>query len=1207
MTYTFSTGSGYLNSPPRVVMIDNDNRPGSYPSHASPIDIRRSQGSDGTRPYRDIVIPAAVSPYAKATLRFITGLPTSGATITLTSTSATVSTFTFKANPTSFNPSPGAYEIDTAGIWVGSTDTSPTSIEAARLISLRFIDAVSRATGCLITASPSPVPGEVVLTQVIPGTAGNTAISTTVSALRLEVENFAGGSDSTDIRYPYGQVVIDSDPSTSEVIRRVLKSTRSGTLSAPGTPNPQMLIGPSDQHPYVNYSPFDESDTQQSFGLPGGSEAYGTQVQLYDDFFTRGSTLGPLDEPLWVKDKIEIDLTPVGETTLLATTGSAVPGPASNFPMAYFNFDTKRWEPIGFGHGRNLPAGATTLQENLERQYLGFSQGWGNNLENSSTSQVEILDPQLLSTYTGTKKVFKESGWVSPIDTFGFPLHPKYHATGSQQLNVTSLVDRPFLIEKIVYEFSASMPNLQSSLSAGNFYLGGGGAFFILNQRKANPDPGQENSYTNTYVSEKTGPNREFGTPRDGGSDGPSGDFYSFHYENGSIPRTMQLSTSGPSVYVDTIRDLVTFARIGTIWDTYDDEIDQFLEPGFPHPANFMDLAINVPVGGTFSGKYTVAAPVRSPSQNSAIANIELGTPPVSPNNITSVWAAKDSSTRNSIDISTGRSYRGEFFGPEIAYRAKGWATSKLIFAPKTDNVTSPYLILPGDKLIFGWQSPMSYILNDIDIAKTLKILPGAGKLILYGSYLQDDKPVHNIYKDQLNSDALHEAIPAGPWVLDRFESEPQMMYSCSMREEHVTGTMLTRNADGSLSVTPVNDLSIGGVRAVSARVSDGTVKQRWSFFRNNRLFDSDEQYYDSMQPNPLALLTKPTNVKPIQIELAGIPNFKVRKLLIMYPGENVNAYWGTAPGSRGAYMNSAANKKFIGSFPFEAQYSGIERLKRINSKIFNKQLEVIDVNTGTSQLQIFGSNASTFDSIESFIHVQGDAGGSSQKNSMIAASYGSFKQKSFISDDTSGVYAPPVDIYWLLSYFSNINYDTNISSKTSQPLIRDPQIKDDNDVNYLFSRFMGCFGSGPLGIFRYSAYSLGLNTDTVVANSLQTVRSFGLEYRGVKHGLINPTPLFSSAVFNGTQFGQFRDMMEQRQYTRFSLTDNTLTDAAVSVQFINRSATPGALNITSGSATNSSNISQFATSEHPYDDGLVDAGQIWDRDTALPETLIAL
>jgi hypothetical protein len=144
----------------------------------------------------------------------------------------------------------------------------------------------------------------------------------------------------------------------------------------------------------------------------------------------------------------------------------------------------------------------------------------------------------------------------------------------------------------------------------------------------------------------------------------------------------------------------------------------------------------------------------------------------------------------------------------------------------------------------------------------------------------------------------------------------------------------------------------------------------------------------------------------------------------------------------------------------------------------------------------------------------------------------------------------------------------------------------------------MGCFGDGFL---RMCQFGETLTLDTLVWEVQVLI------YRGTKHGLINPTPLFSNAVFNGTRYGHLRDMMEQRQYTRFSLSDNTLTNGAVSVQFVDRSSAPGTLVLTSGSATNSTNISKFATSEHPYDDALADYDQIWDRATALPETLIAI
>ena len=1043
----------------------------------------------------------------------------------------------------------------------------------------RFITAVNSATGSLITASSTDKFNVVILTQNIPGTAGNTTNSYVTDG-EFVVENFTGGNSGT-VRYPFGISI----GSAGEVLDRVLSTDVSGTLDVPTSGKAGLLSAYSDQHPYGVFQPYDESSADQAFGVnTGGSRHYGTQARLSDEFFTRGSISGSLDEPLWVKDKIVIDLVPNSETSLLFTTGSSTNGPSSNFPMAYFNFSTKRWEPIGFGYGRTTPAGATTLQENLERQYIGFSQGWGNFADASSTAGLEFFDRSLLETYTGTKSVFQETGWLTPIDTFGFPLHPKYHATGSQQLEASSLVDRPFLVEKIVYEFSASMPNLQSkfeSVSPGREYRGGAGAFFILNQRKANPDPGQENSYTNSYVSEITG--LEFGTPQDGGIDSPSGDYYRFHYENGGIPQQKQLATSGPTVYVNTVRDLVTFARIGTVWDEYDEEVDQILEPGFPHPAMFMDLAISVPATGTFSGKYTLSAPVRTAVQNSAVSNIALGTPTVSPNNISSIYASKDSLTRNSIDVASGRAIRGEFFSSEISYRVNGVLLSKKLFSPKTDSAASPYLIMPGDQLVFGWQSSMYFALGALSgisdalvnsAEKTLKILPGAGKLTLYGSYLRDDKPVHDIYKDQLNSDAIHEALPAGPWVLDRFESEPQMMYSSSMREEHVTGTMVTRGADGSLVVTDVNDLGIGGVRAVSARVSDGTVGARWSFFRNNRIFDEQEQYYDSMQPNPLDVLFSDPNVKAFLLNASNIV-----WVPLMLPGETLQLATGV-PNTQSAF-NQYSNRSFFMKFPFDQSYSNISRTKKINSSVLSGKRVPVFTIIGADSVFL---RESIIDGAVTFVT---GTNGSQISN---------FSKKGGLYTHGEMNFSGLIPA---LNYAFTSQDDTNPTR--SNFLVADKRATDESTgVNYWLSRFMGCFGDGYLRIPQLSNFGT-----TSFGGLFSTFTN--LRYRGTKHGLVNPTPLFSSAVFSGTRYGQLRDMMEQRQYTRFSLSNNTLTNSAVSVEFINRSAAPGTLNITSGSATNSSNISQFATSEHPYDDALSDYEQIWDRSTVLPETLTAL
>lgn len=1187
--YQNITGSGYLNNPVRTVIIDRDNRPGSYPTHASPIDLRRPESAGLMTPFRDDLTIA--TPRARATARVVIGeLPTPGSTLTLTGLAnpmgpATVSSvFEFQATDVP-STTPGAYTVSLAGVLSTAPDPGLPGLTPKQLTrrrsAERLIEAINAAAGSLITARPGPIPGEVLLEQRVPGSAGNLSNSTT--AFGLTVTPFAGAGDGT-VRYPFGVGVVDGDPTlvSNEPIRRVVRGVRSGTLDVPTSGRAALLDAPSDGHPYVAHAPFDETGAQAAFGInTGGSALYGTQARLDDPFITQGSVSGTLDEPLGAKDKIEIDLTPAEETTLFQNDGST----SQNFPMTYFNFVTRRWEPIGFGNGVSFPY-PTTLQDLLEDQYLGFSQGWGNYHQPSSDLNISILDPQLADQFTGEKRVFQETGWFSPTDTFGFPLHPKYHATGSQQLDCGVMIDRPFLLEKMVYQFSASMPDLMSAFTSDE-YRGGGGAFFILNQRKANPDPGQEKSYTNVYVARTSV--ESFSTPQDGGTDGPSGDFWVLPYDNGGIPRTMQLSPSGPNVYVDTVRDLVTFARIGTVWPTYDEEIENLIEPGFPHPASFMDLAIEVPVSGTFSGEYMVAAPIRAPSQNSAVSTISLGTT-VSPNNIIGIYSAKDSSTRNSIDVATGRAHNGEFFGPEISYRVNGFGVTadKQIFAPKKDSINSPYLIRPGDRLVFGWQASNWFNLETVvlggdETRRKLSLLPGKGKLTLYGSYLQDDKPVHDIYKDQLNSDAAHETIPSGPWVLDRFESDPQMMFSSSMREEHVTGTMLTRNADGSLSVTSVSDLDIGGVRAVSARASDGDLGQRWSFFRNNRLIDAEEQYYDSMQPNPLDVLFSDPNVKSSVDGFTGyVP--------LMLPGETF-FYFSSFPNFTAA-VNTHSNRSLFLRYPFQEEYAGFARVKKINSSVLAGREVPAFISSGSSPDTV---TLTTTKINSAIFFVTGSTGtpGPTTLSGFLRPG-GLFKRGPSSASAIGGFIFPVTD---RTSFETN---PTRTSLLPAEPAVDDPVA----GVNYWMSRFMGCFGDGFLRMCQFRTID-----ESIDPTQFFFVQS--LIYRGAKHGLVNPTPLFSSAIFNGTQFGQPRDLMEQRQYTRFSLTDSSLTDAAVEVVFIDRSVTPdinGARtnNVVSGSATNSSNISPFATSEHPYDDARADSRLIWDRDTPLPEEALA-
>jgi hypothetical protein len=1078
-----------------------------------------------------------------------------------------------------------------------------------RRVAQRLVDAINTNTLLKITARIGKKSNTVVVQQAVTGPSGNTPVYalpksnaglgegsdnygyvTTPQPRRLGLKSrtkyetfyFVGGSEST-ANFPFGVPYDSGDPFSSarSIVRKMMATPHAGTLEVPGAGAGGLVNVLSDQHPVCEFTPFDETNSQAAFGVSGGSSLYGTQTEVDDEFFTRGSTLGPLDEPLRNKDKIVIDLTPTVDTTLHLSGGDP------NYTMAYYNFDSRRWEPIGKGLQVST---ATTLDDVFDRGYIGFGPNWKNSKQNSvgslpapffsTTIDLDIIDPQLRSTFTGEKKVFTEPGWASPTDTFGFPLHPKYHATGSQQLDAENIVDRPFLVEKIVYEFSASMPNLQSRLTS-NDYEGSGGTFFILNQRKANPNPGQEISYTKAYIYSRLNGIliTAYSIPSRGGN------YLIKSYNNGGIPRNLQLSRSGPQVYVDTVRDLVTFARVGTVWPSYDEEIDADIEPEFPHPADFMDLAIEVPPSGTFSGSFTLAAPVRAPSSSESNSYYNFQAVNTPTDNYTGLYSSKLSSTRNSIDIPTGRAYRSEFLGPEIAYKYDyipfgGLLGKYSVDAPHPgkDSEPSPYLIRPGDKLVFGWQSPISNDITSSNPETTFNILAGKGKITLYGSYLKDNKPVHNIFQECLTSEALHETIPSGPWVLDQFDSEPTMVFSGSMREEYVTGSMVTKGSRGALIVTDENILNSGtfGVRVVGARASDGNLKQRYSFSRNLSAYDLSEQYYDSMQPNPIKLLFEYEG--STARALSTNADKDIAWAFIMPPSGSVDGL------PSDPYYNTGlfANRVFIGSFPFDSIYRNIPRVPKIDSKLILR-----------SPVETYRFKSSLTPS-------------SQESHGLQKISYLGFRDTydNQLSADRALVVSPSVTGYGIMG-IPTTDDDFDTEPYLGGPLgfvsgsAKDISSPIFGSYNPKLSRFMGCFGDG---YFRLPMYQRDIFAVVVVGLE-------GMVYRGTKHGLINPIPLFTKSVFSGRHFGHFRDMLEQRQLTKCYDASRrrrsaSLSEASVDVIFINRSAPAGTLNLASGEDTNSSNISKFATSEHPYDDALADYGQIWDRDTVLPENL---
>ena len=133
-------------------------------------------------------------------------------------------------------------------------------------------------------------------------------------------------------------------------------------------------------------------------------------------------------------------------------------------------------------------------------------------------------------------------------------------------------------------------------------------------------------------------------------------------------------------------------------------------------------------------------------------------------------------------------------------------------------------------------------------------------------------------------------------------------------------------------------------------------------------------------------------------------------------------------------------------------------------------------------------------------------------------------------------------------------------------------------------------FGTGPYG---------AMNTWKRVAGTLSNGGATGdgrfffvaSKQRGCKYGLYSWKQRNTSTIFRSTRFGQFRDMLEQRRYTRFFLKADGAVEASAPVfcQFKEPAwLAPTDDTDKAAASTQCSNLSTFATASVPYFDGEV-------------------
>jgi hypothetical protein len=480
---------------------------------------------------------------------------------------------------------------------------------------------------------------------------------------------------------------------------------------------------------------------------------------------------------------------------------------------------------------------------------------------------------------------------------------------------------------------------------------------------------------------------------------------------------------------------------------------------------------------------------------------------------------------------------------------------------------------MPDDNLIFGWQSPIgtgSHLYHAVaEEHGSFEILPGAGKIVLYGSILQNnEEKTHVTSNHPLTSEAVHEDIFSDADVHDIYDTEPYIFHFGNSLDQFVDG-VIEMNTTPPQFTRRIISKATEGTHAIGPR--DGSYpifSKRASFLRGRRLIDSSEVDFDSMVPSLDGLMSR-DNIKTFNPGYDdGVSNSKTGVIIIGYP---------SVTSSVDLYDNSKVVwNKWMSSFPFESKYEGVSRTLGLKLGITNQTM------SGSTSLGLRPSTHVWFANSSTVVRSYYDTTDTQYQEMLNNIE----KPRLFIDSDDFSIDTRPQPY--------NINYAV-VTDESGEGPPGEELVELDFSNKYLgtkigprsryfFERLF--YGSGE-GTFKFPKTPYWKNVYATPGQGFDLNETFpvtrGVIIRGFKYGLSNVTPVKTSAIYRTDRFGHLRDQLEQRPFIRSYRTDDATSDnTPVIVQF--RSRNTG--DIVDPAETNSANLSLYCTSSIPYDDG---------------------
>lgn len=820
--------SGVASVPARLQLRERDQQGGQYPLNLR-VGDHDAQRSLTSLPFDDNHTISFLSNYAIGKIHF-DGNFTAGQIFDLTSSLGDVKK-RFKIIKADSDPGTLVEDSDILIplLTPGEETTVITEDLYRKRAAKRLVDAIRNETGLKIDAKYSPTVVEkfdssgnpleersirntLVLTHRRPGTGSydqgniitskkyNPLVGSTVRSTFANVEQFSIG---TTAELTLGTLsALDGDDST-------IVST--GHSSPTITANGSLVPGITDANytPLTNYviSPFDDSRIP-AFEFDSFDNE-GTPSSIIDGFGSKLSSKTILKISCKSSnqdgDLIFYASGAVGDTPLGTYTPEVQGKIGSGF--AYWNSVLKQWEMKGLDDAHEEISPFAASVENRSQAALGFTL----NPSASETGGQGITRQGLSTTNSQEFQSFVDAYKATslPTDTYGFPNGEQYNATGSQEILMSNHISSPFLLEKMKVEIKGVFGVATSSLNGKGQYPTNK-TFFVLNQRTS----GDNSHVLGTRINNQRQTNAA-------GND----------FE--SVSHTIE--TLGN-------REIVTWGKIGfvasdnrmfestdpSVIDSLDqlnqdyDVIEKF-EKSATNPAHTSSLNLNLHPKLGLSSDFIMASSyidedgiVRPIVQDSDLGGADLEG---------NASGRQIASSIGSVTLTGTGSF--VYYGERLKEKRAHYKTS-------------PYLLLPQDRLVFGWQNLMSIELDGLKPGFTSQ---AQGDLLvdkiqevnvtLFGSLIKNSKEFHDTVNQNLSTSEIHEAIFAQP-VIDQFDVEPLSVLSGSTSDALFFGSMI---------------LATSGARGRRASIAKGEAGSTGSLQRNIA-FKGGGIYQDSLAPH---------------------------------------------------------------------------------------------------------------------------------------------------------------------------------------------------------------------------------------------------------------------------------------------------------------------------------------------------------------------